>query len=174
MGVFVTKADASRQLFDRAKIVRTCLRNGASRSIAEEIAEKIEAKLYDGMETRKILDDNSIEVTATAVRVPVTGGHSESVNVEFRKEYELYDIKEILDKTPGVIVNDNPAANVYPMAVNARGKDEVFVGRVRKDYSCENALNMWIVADNLRKGAATNAIQIAEILIRDERRKTKD
>ncbi len=115
-------------------------------------------------ETRKILGDDSIQVTATAVRLPVTGGHSESVNVEFKKESNLADIKEILNETPGVVLKDNPAENIYPMPVDVSGNDEVFVGRIRKDYSCDNAINMWIVADNIRKGAATNAIQIGEII----------
>ncbi|MEA1886384.1 MAG: aspartate-semialdehyde dehydrogenase [Bacteroidota bacterium] len=116
-------------------------------------------------ETRKILGDDNIQVTATAIRLPVTGGHSESVNVEFKKEAKLSDIIDMLNKTSGVIVRDNPSKNIYPMPVDAAGKNEVFVGRIRKDYSCDNAVNMWIVADNLRKGAATNAIQIAESLI---------
>jgi len=118
-------------------------------------------------ETRKILDDDSIQVTATAVRVPVTGGHSESVNVEFRKDFQLDHVVKILNDTPGVVVRDNPAENIYPMPVDAIGRDEVFVGRIRKDYTCDRALNMWIVADNIRKGAATNAIQIAELVVND-------
>ncbi|MDZ7738814.1 MAG: aspartate-semialdehyde dehydrogenase [Bacteroidales bacterium] len=116
-------------------------------------------------ETRKILDDQNIMVTATAVRVPVSGGHSESVNVELNKEFELHDIRDILAATEGVVVRDNPMENIYPMPADAEGKDEVFVGRIRKDYSASNALNMWIVADNVRKGAATNAIQTGEILL---------
>ena len=116
-------------------------------------------------ETRKILGDDSIQVTATAVRVPVVGGHSESVNVEFTKEYDLSDIRKLLSSTPGVIVQDDPSQNLYPMTRNAEGKDEVFVGRIRRDESREKCLNMWIVSDNLRKGAATNAIQIAEYII---------
>ncbi|MFP4489650.1 MAG: aspartate-semialdehyde dehydrogenase [Bacteroidales bacterium] len=117
-------------------------------------------------ETRKILDDQNIMVTATAVRVPVTGGHSESVNVEFNKEYKLQDIRDLLDSTEGVIVRDNPPENIYPMPVEAEGRDEVFVGRIRKDYSSDKALNLWIVADNVRKGAATNAIQTGEVLLK--------
>ena len=116
-------------------------------------------------ETRKILGDDSIQVTATAVRVPVVGGHSESVNVEFTKEYDLSDIRKLLSSTPGVVVQDDPSQNLYPMPRNAEGKDEVFVGRIRRDESREKCLNMWIVSDNLRKGAATNAIQIAEYII---------
>jgi aspartate-semialdehyde dehydrogenase len=116
-------------------------------------------------ETRKILGDDSIQVTATAVRVPVVGGHSESVNVEFEKEYNLSDVRSLLSATPGVIVQDDPSQNIYPMPRNAEGKDEVFVGRIRRDESRKKCLNMWIVSDNLRKGAATNAIQIAEYII---------
>lgn len=125
---------------------------------------KEEMKLVN--ETRKILNDNSIQVTATAVRVPVVGGHSESVNIEFEKEYEISDIKKLLTETPGVIVEDDIESNIYPMPKYSEGKDEVFVGRIRRDESRENALNMWVVADNLRKGAATNAVQIAEYLLR--------
>jgi aspartate-semialdehyde dehydrogenase len=115
-------------------------------------------------ETRKILQDDSIQCTATAVRVPVMGGHSESVNLEFEKPYELADIHRILSETPGVVVEDDVVNNVYPMPRYAEGKDEVFVGRIRRDESRENSLNLWIVSDNLRKGAATNAIQIAEYI----------
>lgn len=121
---------------------------------------KEEMKLVN--ETRKILGDPSILVTATAVRVPVKGGHSEAVNVEFEKEFELDDVKEILGSAPGVVLYDNLAKNVYPMPLFAEGKDDVFVGRIRRDESQPKTLNMWIVADNLRKGAATNAVQIAE------------
>lgn len=116
-------------------------------------------------ETRKILDDSSIMLTATAVRVPVTGGHSESVNIEFKRDFELDDIRRRLSEFPGVIVQDNPHEGIYPMPLTAQGSDKVYVGRVRRDYSTPNALNMWIVSDNIRKGAATNAIQIAEGLI---------
>lgn len=119
-------------------------------------------------ETQKILDDRTIAVTATAVRIPVVGGHSESVNVEFRNEFEESDIRRLLSETPGIIVQDNIDVNVYPMPLMAHGKDDVFVGRIRRDYSQENTLNMWIVSDNLRKGAATNAVQIAEYLIANE------
>lgn len=124
---------------------------------------KEEMKMVD--ETRKILGDNSIAITATAVRLPVMGGHSESINVEFLNEYNLDDIKTLLNDTDGVVVEDDVANNVYPMPLNAHQKDEVFVGRLRRDDSQPNALNMWVVADNLRKGAATNAVQIAEYLI---------
>ncbi len=116
-------------------------------------------------ETRKILGDNSIMVTATTVRVPVTGGHSEAVNIEFYNDYELDDIRKILSETPGCVVVDNPARSEYPMALTANGRDEVFVGRIRRDESREKCLNIWVVSDNLRKGAATNAIQIAEYLV---------
>ena len=115
-------------------------------------------------ETRKIFDDDSIQVTATAVRVPVVGGHSESVNLEFEKDYKLEEVRQLLSDTPGVIVQDDVANNIYPMPRNAEGKDEVFVGRIRRDESKANSLNIWIVADNLRKGAALNAVQIAETL----------
>jgi aspartate-semialdehyde dehydrogenase len=116
-------------------------------------------------ETRKILGDETIMVTATTVRVPVTGGHSESVNIEFRNEYEISDVKKILSEAPGCVVVDNPAQSEYPMALHANGRDEVFVGRIRRDESREKCLNLWVVSDNLRKGAATNAIQIAEYLM---------
>lgn len=116
-------------------------------------------------ETQKILGDNHIGVTATAVRVPVMGGHSESVNVTFHKEFLLSDVRKILKQTPGVVLQDNPTMNVYPMPLNTHNKDEVFVGRLRIDNTMPNTLNMWIVADNLRKGAATNAIQIGEYLV---------
>ncbi|MDX5477967.1 MAG: aspartate-semialdehyde dehydrogenase, partial [Cyclobacteriaceae bacterium] len=116
-------------------------------------------------ETKKIFNDNSIQVTATTVRIPTMGGHSESVNVEFKQDFDLEEVKEILSKTPGVVVQDDPANNIYPMPLTAHKKDEVFVGRLRRDESQPNTLNMWIVADNLRKGAATNAVQIAEYLV---------
>jgi aspartate-semialdehyde dehydrogenase len=122
-------------------------------------------------ETHKIFNDYSIGVSATTVRVPVTGGHSESVNVEFYKEINMDEIRETLSssetakyKAPGVILQDNPMKNIYPVPLNCFGKDEVFVGRIRRDESLPNGINMWIVADNLRKGAATNAVQIAEIV----------
>lgn len=115
-------------------------------------------------ETKKIFNDPSIELTATCVRLPVTGGHSEAVNVEFKGPFELEEVKKLLSETPGVVLQDDPTNNVYPMPLNAHNKDEVFVGRLRVDESQPNTLNMWIVADNLRKGAATNAIQIAEYI----------
>jgi aspartate-semialdehyde dehydrogenase len=116
-------------------------------------------------ETQKIIGDNSIAVTATAIRIPVVGGHSEAVNVEFATEYDLNELRALLAKTPGVQVQDDTENYSYPMPLFAQGKDEVFVGRLRRDESREKALNMWIVADNLRKGAATNTIQIAEYLV---------
>lgn len=116
-------------------------------------------------ETRKILGDDSLRITATAVRVPVVGGHSESVNASFEKDFDLNDVRNLLNNTDGVIVQDNPAGNEYPMPLSAANKDEVFVGRIRRDESNANTMNMWIVADNLRKGAATNAVQIANYLV---------
>ncbi|MEN9685898.1 MAG: hypothetical protein RLZZ28_1684 [Bacteroidota bacterium] len=116
-------------------------------------------------ETNKIMQDDSIRVTATTVRIPVVGGHSESVNVEFANDFDLAELKDILSNAPGVIVQDDPAAGLYPMPLWAHEKDEVFVGRLRRDETQANTLNMWIVSDNLRKGAATNAVQIAEYLM---------
>jgi len=118
-------------------------------------------------ETHKILGDDSIGVTATTVRVPVFDSHSESINVELKKPFEVEDIKKLLSEAPGVVLQDEPENSVYPLARNAAGKDEVFVGRIRRDFSIENGLNMWVVADNIRKGAATNAVQIAEVLIKE-------
>jgi len=115
-------------------------------------------------ETRKILGDDSIKVTATAVRVPVDGGHSEAINVEFKNDFDINEVKRLLSETPGVIVQDDTDNNSYPMPLYSKNKDEVFVGRIRRDESQENTLNLWVVADNLRKGAATNAVQIAEFL----------
>jgi aspartate-semialdehyde dehydrogenase len=116
-------------------------------------------------ETRKILGDNTIGVTSTTVRIPAIGGHSEAVNVEFYKDFDLKEVREILEKAPGVIVQDDVKNNVYPMPIHSHGKDEVFVGRIRRDESQPNTLNLWVVSDNLRKGAATNAVQIAEFLM---------
>ena len=116
-------------------------------------------------ETHKILSDENIGVTATAIRIPVVGGHSESVNVQLKKEASVEEIQTLLSQSPGVIVQDNPDTNTYPMPIYAEGKNDVFVGRIRKDFSQENTINMWIVSDNLRKGAATNTIQIAEYLV---------
>ena len=117
-------------------------------------------------ETHKILGDDKIGVTATTVRVPIFDCHSESINLELEKPFEVEDIKKLLENSPGVIVQDDPANNVYPLARNIAGKDGVYVGRIRRDFSIENGLNIWVVADNIRKGAATNAIQIAEELIK--------
>ncbi len=119
-------------------------------------------------ETKKIMGDDSIRVTATTVRIPVIGGHSEAVNVEFEKEFELSDIRKILGSTPGLIVMDDPGKNIYPMPIISHNRDEVFVGRIRRDETQPKTLNMWVVSDNLRKGAATNAIQIAEYLVENK------
>jgi aspartate-semialdehyde dehydrogenase len=115
-------------------------------------------------ETKKIMRDDSIRVTATTVRIPVMGGHSESVNVEFENDFDLDEVKRLLSESPGVIVQDDPSKQLYPMPLCAHERDEVFVGRLRRDETQPNTLNMWIVSDNLRKGAATNAVQIAEYL----------
>jgi aspartate-semialdehyde dehydrogenase len=117
------------------------------------------------LETKKIMRDDSIRVTATTVRIPVMGGHSESVNVEFAKDFDLQEVKDLLSKAPGVVLVDDPGTQQYPMPMDAHEKDDVFVGRLRRDETQPNTLNMWIVSDNLRKGAATNAVQIAEYLM---------
>ena len=119
-------------------------------------------------EPKKIMGDQTFNITATAVRVPVQGGHSESVNIEFENDFDLDEVRKILSNTPGVIVLDDVKNSIYPMPLYAEGKDEVFVGRIRKDLSQPKTLNMWIVADNLRKGAATNAVQIAEYLLENK------
>jgi aspartate-semialdehyde dehydrogenase len=119
-------------------------------------------------ETKKIMSDDSIRVTSTTVRVPVMGGHSEAVNIEFEQDFHLEEVYAILKQAEGVIVQDDVKNNIYPMPMNAQGKDEVFVGRIRRDESQANTLNLWIVADNLRKGAATNAVQIAEYLLENQ------
>ena len=119
-------------------------------------------------EPQKILDDRTFSITATAVRIPTAGGHSEAVNVEFYEDFELSELRSLLAQTPGVVVQDNPDTNTYPMPVYAHDKDEVFVGRLRRDETQRHSLNMWIVADNLRKGAATNAVQIAEYVLEKE------
>ena len=116
-------------------------------------------------EPKKILRDTSFSITATAVRIPTAGGHSEAVNVQFLNDFEIEEVRELLSATPGVIVQDDVKNNIYPMPITAHQKDEVFVGRIRRDESQENSLNLWIVSDNLRKGAATNAVQIAEYLV---------
>lgn len=118
-------------------------------------------------ETKKIMGDNSIKVSPTTVRVPVVNSHSESVNVEFERPYEMNELKEILKNAPGVILRDDPDNNIYPLATLATGHDEVFVGRIRRDETVYSGVNMWIVADNIRKGAASNAVQIAELLIKN-------
>ena len=127
---------------------------------------KEEMKLVN--ETRKILNDDSIAVTATAVRIPVSGGHSESINIEFDNDFDVNELRRLLHETEGVVVKDNLETNTYPMPIYAEGKDDVFVGRIRRDESQKNSLNMWVVSDNLRKGAATNTVQIAEYLIEKE------
>ena len=124
---------------------------------------KEENKLIN--ETKKILNDNSIQITSTAVRVPIEICHGESVNIEFEDDFKLEEVFSVLKNSPGLIVQDEPEKNLYPMPINASNKDEVFVGRIRRDFSIESGLNLWIIADNLRKGAATNTIQIAEKLI---------
>jgi aspartate-semialdehyde dehydrogenase len=127
---------------------------------------KEEMKLVN--EPKKIMGDDSLRITATAVRVPVVGGHSETVNVEFENDFDLTEVRKILHETSGVTLQDNPDTHTYPMPIYAADKDDVFVGRIRRDESQPNTLNMWIVADNLRKGAATNAIQIGEYLIKNK------
>ena len=119
-------------------------------------------------EPKKILRDNTFSVTATAVRIPTAGGHSEAVNVQFMNDFEINDVRKLLSETPGVVVQDDVKKNLYPMPITAHQKDEVFVGRIRRDESQENSLNLWIVSDNLRKGAATNAVQIAEYLVENK------
>jgi aspartate-semialdehyde dehydrogenase len=120
------------------------------------------------LETKKIMMDDSIQVTATTVRIPTIGGHSEAVNIEFEHDFDLAEVRNILENEEGIIVQDDPKNFLYPMPITAHGKDEVFVGRIRRDESQKNTLNLWIVADNLRKGAATNAIQIAEYLAKNQ------
>jgi len=116
-------------------------------------------------ETKKIMRDDSIRVTATTVRIPVMGGHSEAVNVEFENDYDLNEIRTLLQSAPGVVLIDDPSTQQYPMPMDAHERDEVFVGRLRRDETQPKTLNMWVVSDNLRKGAATNAVQIAEYLL---------
>ena len=119
-------------------------------------------------ESRKILGDDSIKITATAIRVPVSNAHGVSINLKLKKDFNLDDIRKALEATPGVIVEDDIVNEIYPMPATASGKDEVFVGRIRRDFSCENSLNLWCVADNIRKGAALNAVQIAELLVKEQ------
>ena len=127
---------------------------------------KEEMKLVN--ETHKILGDDSIGVTATAIRIPVVGGHSESINIQLKSEFQLEDIRKVLNESPGIVLQDNTDTNTYTMPIYAKGRDEVFVGRIRKDFSQENTINLWVVSDNLRKGAATNTIQIAEYLVNND------
>jgi len=143
------------------QIDRNCLPH--CDDFTENAYTKEEMKLVN--ETRKILNDESIRISATAVRVPVVGGHSEAVNIEFDKQYNINEVKQILADTDGVVLQDNIAENIYPMPITSYDKDEVFVGRIRPDLSHDNAINLWITADNIRKGAATNAVQIAEYLV---------
>ena len=124
---------------------------------------KEEMKMIE--ETKKILEDQNLKITATTVRVPAYYAHSESINVEFEKDFNIDELRELLSNSPGIVVQDDPANNIYPLAVYAAGKNEVFVGRIRRDYSVEYGINLWVVADNVRKGAATNAVQIAELLV---------
>lgn len=145
-------------------IDKNCLPHGGD--FQEDGYTSEEIKLVN--ETHKIFNDSSIRITATVVRVPVVGGHSESVNVETKKAFEVSDVRKIVADTPGVVLQDNPEMNVYPMPKYTEGRNEVFVGRIRRDFSVQNGLNMWIVADNLRKGAATNAVQIAEYLVENK------
>ena len=142
-------------------IDKNCLPHGGD--FQEDGYTTEEVKLVN--ETHKIFNDTAIGITATVVRVPVVGGHSESLNVETSKPFEISNIRKMIANTPGVVLQDNPEMNVYPMPKYTEGKNEVFVGRIRRDFSVENGLNMWVVADNLRKGAATNAVQIAEYLL---------
>ncbi len=145
-------------------IDKNCLPHGGD--FLEDGYTSEEVKLVN--ETHKIFNDKSIRITATVVRVPVVGGHSESVNVETKKPFEIGEVRRMIADTPGVVLQDNPDMNVYPMPKYTEGKNEVFVGRIRRDHSVENGMNMWIVADNLRKGAATNAVQIAEYLVAEK------
>ena len=132
-------------------------------SFTENGYTKEEMKMIN--ETMKIFDDYNLKITATTVRVPVKNSHSESINIEFEKEFELQNLASTLESSPGVIVLDDTNNNIYPNAIDCTGKDEVFVGRIRRDFSVDNGINIWVVADNIRKGAATNAVQIAELLL---------
>jgi aspartate-semialdehyde dehydrogenase len=146
------------------EIDKNCFPHGGSFQPDDYTTE--EQKLVD--ETRKILEDQTIQVTATVVRIPVVGGHSEAVNVEFENDYNIDEVRNLLNSFPGVVVYDNPAENKYPMPIMAHNRDEVFVGRIRRDLSREKCLNLWIVSDNIRKGAATNAVQIAEYMYKNK------
>lgn len=132
-------------------------------SFLENGYTKEEVKMID--ETKKILSDDSLKITATTVRVPVFNCHSESINIEFERDFDIDELREALSKAPGIVVEDDPENSLYPMVVDVDGKDEVFVGRIRRDFSVENGVNLWVVADNIRKGAATNTVQITEKLI---------
>ena len=145
-------------------IDKNCLPHGGD--FREDGYTAEEQKLVD--ETHKIFNDDTIGITATVVRVPVVGGHSEALNVECNKPFDISTVRKMLADTPGVVLQDNPDMNIYPMPKYSEGKNDVFVGRVRRDFSIENGLNMWVVADNLRKGAATNAVQIAEYLVKNK------
>ena len=145
-------------------IDQNCLPHGGS--FTEDGYTTEELKLVN--ETRKILSDDSIQITATVVRVPVVGGHSESVNIETHKPFDLTELVDLLSETPGIVVQNDHTKNEYPMPLYAQHKDDVYVGRIRRDHSIDNGVNMWIVSDNLRKGAATNAAQIAEYLIKND------
>ena len=145
-------------------IDKNCLPHGGD--FREDGYTTEEQKLVD--ETHKIFNDDTIGITATVVRVPVVGGHSEALNVECNKPFDISTVRKMLADTPGVVLQDNTDMNIYPMPKYSEGKNDVFVGRVRRDFSIENGLNMWVVADNLRKGAATNAVQIAEYLVKNK------
>ena len=134
-------------------------------SFTENGYTKEEMKMIN--ETHKILGDENIKVTATTVRVPVFDSHSESINIEFENEFDLNELREVLSNAPGIIVQDDPANNVYPLARDAAGTDDVYVGRIRRDFSVDNGVNLWVVSDNIRKGAATNTVQIAEELVKN-------
>ncbi len=145
-------------------IDKNCFPHGGS--FAEDGYTTEEIKLVN--ETRKILGDEAIKVTSTVARIPVVGGHSEAVNIEFSNDFDLSEVRELLANTPGVVLQDDVSKNIYPMPLYSEGKDDVFVGRIRRDLSNPNSLNLWIVSDNLRKGAATNAVQIAEYLVKNK------
>ena len=161
---FVPRNDAKRQTAYSHQIYRNVLPHGGD--FCDNGYTTEEEKLVN--ETRKILRDPNIAITATVCRVPVTGGHSEAVNVETLKPFEMEEVRRLLEAMPGVVVQDDPSANLYPMALTAYDKDEVFVGRIRRDHSVENGMNLWVVSDNIRKGAATNAVQIAQYLIKTQ------
>ena len=179
---FVPRNDAKRQTTENSKLPTdsqlSTLNSQLTKAYPHQIYRNVlphggdfcdngytteEEKLVN--ETRKILRDNNIAITATVCRVPVTGGHSEAVNVETERPFEIEEVRRLLAAMPGVMVQDDPAHNLYPMALTAYDKDEVFVGRIRRDFSVANGLNLWIVSDNIRKGAATNAVQIAQYII---------